>query len=230
MAGDKTLSLSLGARLALRRSVTPRSALALAAALIIVVVAALLERRESPQHATDLTLVGALFGLVFPVLAYATLKAATAGRRLDDSVAELARHGAHRRSMVLGLTLACGAELAVVGALLAVAAVSVGRGAWDGRDLLASSWIGIVAGFGYAAYFALGSSLGRRGGGRFWALALDWILGSGSGFFALPWPRGHIRNLLGSMPVLSMPQSAALAVLVALSTLHASAAMARCSP
>jgi hypothetical protein len=42
-------------------------------------------------------------------------------------------------------------------------------------------------------------------------------LGSGTGFLALPWPRGHARNLLGFAPVLELSQaSAALALLLLL--------------
>jgi hypothetical protein len=44
---------------------------------------------------------------------------------------------------------------------------------------------------------------------------LDWILGTGASLLALPWPRAHIKNLLGGEPLLGLPQwSATLALLV----------------
>ena len=53
----------------------------------------------------------------------------------------------------------------------------------------------------YALYFGAASLLGKRGGGRKWALIIDFVLGAGSSALAAPWPRGHVRNLLGGEPV-----------------------------
>jgi hypothetical protein len=52
--------------------------------------------------------------------------------------------------------------------------------------------------------------LGRRGQGRTWLLVADFLLGAGDSFLALPWPKGHIRNLLGGSAVLELSQLAAL--------------------
>jgi hypothetical protein len=79
-------------------------------------------------------------------------------------------------------------------------------------DLIAVVWIGALAGAAYTGLFALASRFRR---GRLWLLVGDWLLGSGTGFLALPWPRGHARNLLGFSPVLELTQpSAALALLL----------------
>lgn len=202
-------SLAAGARIAALRLWRRASLVALLLAIGLVVVAALLERHSAALDAADHTLVGAVFGVAVPVLGYLVVECSTDSRRLDASLDELARHGANRRTAVLGLLGVCAALLAAAAAALAVIGVTVARGLSDAglsRDLLASAWIGAVAGIAYAAWFALGSRFGRHGGGRFWALCLDWVLGSTTTFVAVPWPRGHIRNLLGAAPVLALAQ------------------------
>ncbi|HEX6767565.1 MAG TPA: hypothetical protein VF103_18830, partial [Polyangiaceae bacterium] len=67
------------------------------------------------------------------------------------------------------------------------------------------------AGAAYAGLFAVASLFGRRG--RIAALVLDWLFGSGSGLFALVWPRAHARNLFGGEPVLDGSQAFAAFVL-----------------
>ena len=114
--------------------------------------------------------------------------------------------------------------LAPISALLAGVAVLVTRGPgdpWFARDLLTSAWLGGFAGISYACWFALASMFGPAGGGRTFALLIDWILGSGATALSVPWPRGHLRNLLGAEPVLAMPQWSALAVLAVLTLLYA---------
>jgi hypothetical protein len=114
--------------------------------------------------------------------------------------------------------------------LLALSAVIATRFPADprlGADLLACSWIALVAGAAYAAWFALGSTLGRSGGGRGWALVLDWLFGAGASLAALPWPRGHTRNLLGAEPVLGMPQWSATVALFLLGLLYAVVSVVR---
>lgn len=192
---------------------------ALIAAALFVMVAALIERRLGPAAAVDRTLVGAVFGLVLPLLAYLALDRVTETQRLDRALVVIARHGGQRRLAALGLVAACALALAVAGAALAALAVVAARGGGDPglvRDMLASSWVGVLGGASYAAWFALGSTLGRRGGGRVWALLVDWVFGSGATLFAMAWPRGHLRNLLGAEPVLGMPQWAGLSALIVL--------------
>jgi hypothetical protein len=102
---------------------------------------------------------------------------------------------------------------AVGGALIAALAVLFGKPLGHprfGADLLAVLWIGALTGAAYAGLFAIASRFRR---GRLWLLIADWLLGSGTGLLALPWPRGHARNLLGLQPVLELGQaSAALAL------------------
>ena len=92
-------------------------------------------------------------------------------------------------------------------------------------DVFASLWSGALGGAGYAGLFAVASLFARRG--RIAALVLDWLLGSGAGALALPWPRGHARNLFGGEPVLDGSQAFAAFVLVALAVTGILVASAR---
>jgi hypothetical protein len=115
--------------------------------------------------------------------------------------------------------LTAAAWLASLGGILAALAVLLTRGTADPKlvgDLLSSVWLGVLGGACYAAWFSLGSMVGASGGGRLLFLLLDWVLGSGSTALAAPWPRAHLRNLLGSEPVLHMPQWSALAAVLLL--------------
>jgi hypothetical protein len=97
-----------------------------------------------------------------------------------------------------------------VGALLSVAALlgaHAPSAASLGADVRASTGIALLAGAVYALYFGAASLLGKRGGGRKWALIIDFVLGAGGSALAAPWPRGHLRNLLGGEPVVDLSQA-----------------------
>jgi hypothetical protein len=136
---------------------------------------------------------------------------------LRRAVAPLARHGQPRPTLASGLLAAAAAASAAGGAGLGLLAVMISERFGHPRfasDLLAVVWIGALAGAAYSGLFALASRWRR---GRLWLLVGDWLLGSGSGLLALPWPRGHARNLLGFTPVLELTQpSAVLALLLLL--------------
>ena len=212
-------SARAGVALSLGRLRRPAAAVAPAAAVVFVVVAALLQRRASPTRAADHTLVAAVFGIALPLLAHATLTQITGGARLDAALVSLARHGGSRRLCAVGLVMTAAAWLASLGGILAALAVILARSPPDPglvTDLLTSVWLGALGGACYAAWFSLGSMVGASGGGRLVLLLLDWVLGSGATALAAPWPRGHLRNLLGSEPVLHMPQWSALAAVLLL--------------
>lgn len=197
---------ALAASWRLKRAST---AVAIAAAMLLVVIAALLERDSAALGAADRALAGGTFGIAFPLLCYVVVTRAVDGRNVDASLLSLARHGVDRRSSTLGLFVVTAGLLVVLGALLAATAVLVARGIGDAGvwgDLLRSASIGAGAGAAYAPLFLFGSTFGKFGGGRAWALGLDWILGSGATALAAPWPRSHVRSLLGAGPVLGMPQ------------------------
>jgi hypothetical protein len=206
-------ALALGARLGFLRL---RSRAALGAVLIaalVVSLVTLIERLHDRALAVDRALSAAAFGLCLPLLCFVCFELALGRGNIGGAVAPLARHGQPRPALASGLIAAAAAASAAGGVLLGGLAVVLGQRLGHPRfvsDLLAVVWIGALSAAAYTGLFALGSRFRR---GRLWLLVGDWILGSGSGLLALPWPRGHTRNLLGFTPVLEVSQpSAALAL------------------
>lgn len=219
-----------GARLALGRLLRPRVAVGVALALAAVALGAALERRISAARAADHALTGVAFGLALPLLAYGAWVQVTVRSRLDRSLWELGRWGTPRRRTAVGLLAATSLWLGICGAVLACAAVLIGRAVGDpalARDLYTSGWIGLLGGVAYGCWFGCAATFGPRGGGRLLALLADWVLGSGASVLAMPWPRGHLRNLLGAQPVLHMSQGAALAAVGVLGLAAAAVALWR---
>jgi hypothetical protein len=95
--------------------------------------------------------------------------------------------------------------------------------------MLASAWVSALGGAAYASLFAFGASLGKRGWGRSVMLAIDWLLGVGSGFGAALTPRAHVRSLLGGSAVMEMSGRVSAACLVLLALAFATAATKRAS-
>jgi hypothetical protein len=194
-----------------------------ALAVVIIVGSAVVERRSEPAAAADVTLAGAAFGVCLPLVAYAIVGTASRHGRLDDGVRHLSRHGASRRSGVLGLVVRTAAHVAALGALLGLLAVTVARGRLDAAtvsDALTTIWIGALGGAAYAVWLSFGSLFGRAGGGRLLGLALDFTLGAGSSAAAAPWPRAHVRSLVGGVCVLGMPAWESAAALLALTAVY----------
>jgi hypothetical protein len=81
-------------------------------------------------------------------------------------------------------------------------------------DALASAYAAALGGAAYAAWFALGATLGRRGGGRTVLLVVDWVVGFGQGAMAIVPPRAHLRNLLGGAAPMGWSGHASAAALV----------------
>jgi len=204
------------ARERLRGAGAPLVLLLACAALFAVAV---LERRSDAGSAPDDVLSGAVFGIAVPILAYLVSERACANQRLTHSVDEVARYGTNRRTALLGVLLASAACTAIASALLTFVALlgaHASRSTLLVSDLRASLGIALVAGAVYALYFAAASLLGKRGGGRKWALVIDFLLGAGSSALAAPWPRGHVRNLLGGEPVSDLSQPSAWLALAAI--------------
>jgi hypothetical protein len=201
--------VALGVRLAFSRLFRWSFALGYVVAFLLAVTVALLERATGSARATDHALSGAVFGIAVPLLCYFAVGALTHGVRLDAALDPLARHGASRKSLLFGIS--CGGAFALVisASCLTFATLVAGHGTSGSalaRDIGPSLWVTVLAVSAYVAWFLLGSTFGARGRGKTLFLALDWIFGSGSGVLAVPWPRGHIRNLLGLEPVLAWPQ------------------------
>lgn len=171
-----------------------------------------LERQSDAISAPDDALGGAVFGIALPLVAYLVSARTCAETRLDRSVDCVARYGVNRRAALCGVLLASALSSALAGALLTVSALLGAHAAHSPTllaDLRASVGIAVAAGTVYALYFGAASQLGKRGGGRKWALIVDFVLGAGSTALAVPWPRSHVRNLLGGVPAFELSQASA---------------------
>jgi hypothetical protein len=184
----------------------------------------------SGESAADDALQAGVFGIALPLAAYLTAEAVLQRKSLDQAARGLARYGVSGRLAGLGLVLAIAAVLIGLALLGCAAALIAAYPAHDSQffsDLFRSLPIAVTAGAAYAGWYALASCFGARGGGRTWLLGLDWIFGASDGFLAAPWPRGHIRNLLGGSPVLELSQTGAFGVLLLGTSLAVFAAIAR---
>jgi hypothetical protein len=211
------VSAALGARLAVGGLSSRRPWVAILLGLFTVLVVSLLARSGEQAYAADRALLGTTLKVIVPLVCYALFEAVY-GRETASAVLDpLARHGADRRLLSLGtngtLSLCSAGVTAVLAALAALAARGFGDPAVL-TDVVASFWGGALVGAAYGGLFAVASLFGRRG--RIAALVLDWLFGSGSGTFALPFPRGHARNLFGGEPVLDGTQAFAAFLLAAL--------------
>jgi hypothetical protein len=208
----------------------PRARIAAGGWLAVAVAFAVVTRTRGFSHPADRVLLEAYGPLVLPLLAYALVGAVVAGGPLSAAVAPLTALGAPPgRVAAAACAVACAACLAAGGLLAAVVDV-LAHGASDpplARDVLASAYAGGLGGAAYGAWFALGASFGRRGGGRLAFLAGDWILGGNGGAPAVFTPRGHVRGLLGGAPPMELSSRASAGVLVAIAVLCALAATRR---
>lgn len=211
------MSILSGIDIARQRLRQRSTGVACALALAFELGVALLERAHGHVGAADRALAGGAFGIALPLLCFFLVSRACASASLADAVAPLARHGLNRRGLVLGLALPPALLAAAFGALSSALVVLVTRGLGDDKlaaDLLTCVWIGLVAGIAYVAAFVGASALGRNGRGRAWLLAADFLLGQSDSFLAFPWPKAHIRNLLGGSAALELSQFAALVALL----------------
>jgi hypothetical protein len=212
------LSARLGALVTRDLLVASRYWIVALAAVLLVAVRGALER-TSDSSGADHTLLGLALPVVVPIALYALFESVHRRQRTVTMLAPLARHGADRHGLAAGAWLVLGGSSALVTAVLAVLAVlaSASGRVGLGADVWASAWGGALVGAAYAGLLGAGSRWGR--GGRLWLLFGDWLFGGGSGFFALPWVRGHARNLLGGEAVLAMSPAVASGALVAIALL-----------
>jgi hypothetical protein len=220
----------LGARSMLVRLTQRSVAISLALGCIACVLAAALERTLAPVGAVDRALVRGAFGVLLPLIGYALTSRALRGESIDALLRPIARHGASARAAWDGAAGALLVAMAAVGMMLAVATVLTTRTLTDpelAADLARSGWIGACAGVAYGAWLLLGSSFGRSGSGRKWALLLDLTLGSSGSSLAALCPRPHVENLLGGEALQGQGSREATFLLVASTLLALLVARAR---
>jgi hypothetical protein len=222
-----------GYRGGVRRAIAARSLATAVLAFGLVVLVAIAEKKSGIFGAANRALEDIVFSVILPVGLLWTSTRILEPLRLDVAVAPLARFGPSRRSVALGLIVA---SMLAGAAFAAVAAGATAILAHDptappaALDAFTCAWIGALTASAYAALFALGATFGARGGGRFWALALDFVLGSTGGFAALIVPRAHALNLLGGEPPLLLSQPASAALLATIAVAFTALALARCAP
>lgn len=207
-----------GARLAWSRLGSLRALWIGCFALCAIALIAAVERRASVAGAADRTVMG-LFRVVLPLSAFALAELGAARQRLDASIWPLARFGHHGGAVAIGHAAAVAAGTMLVSTacvLVGLTVARVGASAPGGLslagDLFTTTWIGLLASAGYAALFTLGSTFGKRGGGRAALLTLDYVVG-GLGPFSLFFPRGSVENLIGLSAPLELSQRASSGVL-----------------
>jgi hypothetical protein len=175
--------------------------------------------RSGDADGADRALLGFTLALVVPFACFGVFEGLY-GRTTSAFFTEpLARHGADRHELALGSTLVAAGVCAVLSAALCLVATITATlpQADTFSELAACAWGGGLTGAAYAGLFALGSLRGRTG--RVWILLGDWLFGSGSSSFALPWVRGHARNLLGGRAVLDFSPGLAAAALALIAAL-----------
>lgn len=222
-------SFSVGLHGSLRRVQHPLLAAGVVVAAVFAMLVALVERRLGPG-AADRTLTGITFGLALPLAALSVVIRTCRTFRLDQAFSELALHGADRRGLALGQTVAAASTCGAIGTFLGVVSVLAARRVQDPallHDIWATATVGAFAGAVYACWFVATSNLGKRGAGRIVFLVLDWTLGSSSSALALFFPRGHLLNLLGASPPLGLSAGTSTAILVGLTFLVLALAISR---
>ncbi|MFZ5897189.1 MAG: hypothetical protein ACOY0T_39385 [Myxococcota bacterium] len=222
-------SFELGARAALRSQLRIEGALPLLVGSFLCAASAWLERNIDSSHGVDRALTRYSFGLWLPLTAYLIWQRASGSGRLESLIQGVARHAGNRRRALAGASLVLGGILALHG--LCFASVTVLTAHPSGRsgfasDLLVSGWVGALAGLAYAAWLTVASGFGNRGR-RGGLLILDLLFGSTIGVWALPFPRAHVRNLLGGVPPVGLAQAASSAFLIGLTLLALTIALLR---
>jgi hypothetical protein len=209
---------------------TPRTRIAVGAWIAVAIAFAIAERWRGSAHATDRVLLDAYGPLVLPLLTYALVGGVVGNRSLSLAARPLIAFGASPARATALAVIVAAAACTVAGAVLAAGVSLVAHGSADPpmvRDAISSAYAGGLGGAGYATWFMLGATFGKRGGGRPMLLLVDWILGAGDGAAALFTPRGHVRNLLGGMPPMDLPGRASAAILTALAIAWALIALRR---
>lgn len=225
--------VALGLRAGLAGVLRARTLVVAASIVALAAAGALAEARIDPAGSATRSLEQIAFGFLVPLAAFGAVAAAVGARRLSEAATPLARFGASRRGVALGLVLASMAAAALVCSALALATALCAHDASApplAADLASSAWIGLLAGAAYAALFSVGATFGARGGGRTLLLVADFVVAGSTGLGAALLPRAHALNLVGAPPPLAMSQPESALALAALAVVCAALAVVRCPP
>jgi hypothetical protein len=183
---------------------------------------AMVARAQGWAHGADRVLLSVYGSLALPFIAYSIARVGFAGRSMASSTAPLVAFGAQPWRAAFASVCVTAIATALVGACLAASIALIAHGSADpamGGDALVSAYVGGLGGAAYATWFAFGTTIGRRGGGRILFLALDWVMGGAESPTALATPRGHLRSLLGGAAPLNIPERKSALMLVSLMAL-----------
>lgn len=194
----------------LRTALRFRGVVATAVWILLALVVAASQRGQG----SDEVLIGTLGGLTLPLMSFTFVAAVLFGGNLRSAVLPLVRLGASpQRALASVFGFPVGAS-AIAGAVLGSSVAAITRDASSPMlDVLTSAWVAALVGAAYAALFVAASSLGKRGGGRSVALALDFVFGASNGALGALSLRGHVRNLFGGVAPLEISQRTSSVVL-----------------
>lgn len=222
-----------GFRLGFTRLWTSRAWLVSACFVAFAAAVALAEKKVELLGSASRALQGPAFGFLVPLAGFALARAILGPGRLDDAATPLARFGASRRTVALGLALFTVLSTALLAASIAAVTALLAHDPFApplAHDVLASAWIGALGGAAYGALFSLGATFGAKGGGQSVVLILDFALGGSLGLAGALTPRAHTLNLLGAPPPLeALSQGASAAALAAMVLLATTFAVLRCA-
>jgi hypothetical protein len=212
---------------ALRLFRTPRAWLPIALWMVFAIVVALVARSSGSGSGADHVMRGSFGFLVLPLVSYAIVGAVVGRGGLRSGIRGVVALGAEPRSAALASVGVAVVSAAAFVGVLAALVTTLAHGCHDlplASDLPTSMWIGALGGGAYAAYFCAGSAIGK-GTTRGVFLAVDWIVGSGSGFGALFTPRGHVQSLLGGPLCAELSQRGSSIVLATILVAYAGLAL-----
>ena len=222
--------IALGAQVGLRRLVRRSTWMAVFLGVALTLVGAIIERRVSSVGAVDRALHISV-GIILPLVVFALVAGVTGRAPLRDACWSVARFGAARRDVALGIVASTAAVAVGVSLLIVIAAVVAAHSPASPplvRDALTSAWIGALTGAAYAGWFTFGATIFARGGGRYIPLAIDLVLGGSGGLVGAVLPRGNAQNLLGGIPAFGLSQPASAVILLVSAVVLGLAAGFRC--
>jgi hypothetical protein len=199
--------------------VRPRSLVAVSGGTVLFgLLIGLLEHHAARVGAADRALATS-FRLLVPLSALALSTLVIGSKNLRELAWPVARFGHSRHGVALGqlgLVTTLVATTTLLSVAVAVLTAHLGGGARAASaplatDLFTSSWIALLVGAGYSAWFGLGATFGKNGGGRMAVLALDFVLGA-TGFFGAVMPRGIAYALIGHSASTDLGQRATSAI------------------
>jgi hypothetical protein len=209
---------------ALRLLRTPRGWVPIVGLSLLALFVSLAARARGSTSGADHVMRGSFAFLVLPLVAYGIVGATLGRAGLRRGIRGAVMLGAAPRSAALASVLVAIVTAAGLCGILGAVVCALAHGSHDSplaSDLPASLGISALGGATYAAYFSLGSAIGK-GTMRGVFLGFDWILGGGAGIGALITPRGHVTSLLGGPLCAEMSQRASSVLLLVLLVAYAS--------